>query len=246
MNQTQRLDVFRAQTENVRLLNSAWKHLRRAINANLLRDKDQEVIVHTRLLALTYCAWSEALFSKIIHTPHGFTLEEIGQIKAAAAEAVSKGWRRCVTLSLNRVRGRRDGHRANISQALNRLVDEYIHSPSLLRNKIAHGQLAVALNRTDTDINQPLSAQLSNLNVVTLDRQKAACQGLADIIEAIIESPQKGAMRDYWSLSQKITDHLERTKNFTLAKKIEQLQAKKQYQKIIPGLPYSDISGSEG
>ena len=81
MNNEQRLQVFIAQCDNVRGLASAFKQTKRVINQSLRRNKDNEVRDHTRTLALIYCAWSEASFSKMVHTPHGFTLDEIKQIK---------------------------------------------------------------------------------------------------------------------------------------------------------------------
>ncbi len=39
--------------------------------------------VQTKILALVFSAWAEARFSKLIHTPYGFDLNEIRQIKAA-------------------------------------------------------------------------------------------------------------------------------------------------------------------
>lgn len=86
MNQIQRLDIFKAQTANVRELNGAWSHLKRSINRDLIKNNQNSLNVHTRLLALTYCAWTGALFSKLIHTPHGLSLVDISQIKTEAKE----------------------------------------------------------------------------------------------------------------------------------------------------------------
>ena len=227
MNQQERLRVFKAQTANVRELNASWRHLKRSINFDLVRGDAISVTVHTRALALTYCAWTEALFSKLIHTPYGLTLDEIDQIKRVSRDTgVVTGWRKCASLAFRRVRASRSGHVANAAQEVDRLIMSYIEAPSLLRNKIAHGQVVVALNRNNTDVNADMSADLSQLNVVTLDRHRFACQGLADIVEAVIESPQKGAMRDYWSLTQRITDHLRDTRRYSLADKVSHLQSK--------------------
>lgn len=232
MNQQQRLSVFKAQTENVRELNSAWAHLKRSIHAQLLVGNDKSVEVHTRLLALTYCAWTEALFSKLIHTPHGFELDEIAQIKTEArANGVTAGWRKCIELSVRNVEAARAGHLANVTQTLRRLIDTYIEAPSILRNKIAHGQVFIALNRDNTDVNPELTSGISNLNVVVLDRHKTACQGLSDIVENIVESPQKGAMRDYWVLTQQITEHLQETASHTIEEKVAHLREKAAHNK---------------
>jgi hypothetical protein len=232
MNQEERLRVFQAQTANVRELNSAWVHLKRSIHPQLLSGNEKGVEVHTRLLALTYCAWTEALFSKLIHTPYGFDLDEIDQIKTEArTNGVTAGWRRCLTLAIRHVEGERAGHLANVTQSVNRLIDRYIESPSLVRNKIAHGQVVIALNRDNTDVNYDLTSEIEQLNIVALDRHKYACQGMADIVEAIIESPQKGAMRDYWTLTQQVTDHLTETEGHSIETKIALLREKAAHSK---------------
>lgn len=230
MNQVQRLSVFKAQTDNVRELNAAWAQLKRSIHVEYLSGNSKGAEVYTRLLALTYCTWSEALFSKLIHTPYGFTLDEIAQIKAEAnAKGVTSGWRKSVALAIRRVKGSRSGHLANVKKEVDSLIEIYIEAPSLVRNKIAHGQVVVALNRGNSDINGELTSKLKQLDVVVLDRHKVACQGLADIVEALIESPQKGAMRDYWSVAQSISQHLHDTQSHTLQTKLASLRKKKAY-----------------
>lgn len=228
MDQRQRLAVFRAQTSNVRELTATWAHVKRSIHAQLLTGNTKSVELQTKLLALTYCAWLEALFSKVIHTPHGFSLDEIAQIKREGqASGISAAWKKCVQLALRRVRAAKTGHVANVSRQLNRLIAEYVEAPSLLRNKVAHGQIVLALNRGNTDVNADLTAQLQDVDLVKLDRWRAASQGMADIVENIIESPRKGAMRDYWTLMQRVLDKLETSRGYTLADKVELLKAKK-------------------
>jgi hypothetical protein len=232
MNQEQRLDIFKAQTANVRELNSAWSHLKRSINRDLVKNNQKSLHVHTRLLALTYCAWTEALFSKLIHTPHSLSLVDISQIKVETkANGVTAGWKKCVQLALKNMDGAKDGLKANVAKAISKLIKEYIEEPSILRNKIAHGQVVEALNKNNTNINPSITSKLKELNIVTLDRHKFACQGLSDIVENIIESPRKAAIRDYWPLTVKIQRHLEETRNFTIEQKAELLKEKTSHNK---------------
>lgn len=227
MTNEEKLAVFRAQTENVRAFQGAWKAIRRSIHIALAKDDHASARVHTKLLALTYCAWAEALLSKLIHTPYGFDSDEIQQVKAAGKDGISNCWRKCIDLALRRVEATKSGHLPNVKQTLDRLVQEFIEKPSLLRNKLAHGQIAVALNRDNTALNRDLTLEIVNLDVVKIDSLRSAMQGLSDIIEAIIESPQKGALRDYWGLHQAVKSRLEEEQNFTLADKVKQLKEKR-------------------
>lgn len=103
----------------------------------------------------------------------------------------------------------------------------YAENPVAPLSRKMTGQIVLALNRGNTDVNADLTAQLQDVDLVKLDRWRAASQGMADIVENIIESPRKGAMRDYWTLMQRVLDKLETSRGYTLADKVELLKAKK-------------------
>lgn len=226
MDQAQRLAVFEAQTTNVRELQTAWTHINRQINSLLVRKQSKAVEVTTKSLSLIYCALAESIFSKLIHTPHGLTLDEISQVKSAARNGVKFGWTKCAELSTRYVSGKNSGHNANLIQTLGRMIESYIFDPSLLRNKLAHGQWCIALNRENDRVNADATAEIQNLNVIELYKRKQALEKLAQIIEDIIESPNKAHPRDYWP---HIVD-LEKTQlelsSWTMQKKIDQLLRK--------------------
>lgn len=165
-------------------------------------------------------------FSKLIHTPYGFELGEIEQIKIAQRASIVEAWRKCIELASAKVEAGKSNYLPNVRQRLERLVDKYISTPSLVRNKIAHGQWAHALNRENTNLNNELTAQISNLDVVYLDILREAFTGVSEIVEAMIESPNKAFQRDYWTILTKIESHLAATERYTLADKIARLKSK--------------------
>lgn len=226
MDQAEKLEIFRAQVKNVRALEAMWTHLVRTINRHLRREESTPVQVHTRLLALVYCSWVEALFLRVVHTPYGFSLLEIAEIQFARKSNVVLGWKKCVEVALRKVKGGKGSHLPNVKQTIERLIEEFIEAPSLVRNKLAHGQIEIALNRNNDQVNPVLTAAISDLNVVRLERHKAACAGLSEIIEAIVESPQKGAFKNYWALSERIDRELMRTREYTIEDKVQLLNRK--------------------
>jgi len=228
MNREEQLNIFKAQTENVREIEKAWKHLQRTINRELVCDNPTSATLHTKLLALVFCAWSEASFSKLIHTPHGLELDEIQQIKALAKKNIVDGWFKCLELGLRRVsKTPKSSYIPNIKQAVERIIKNYVQEPRVWRNKIAHGQWKISLNRENDNINDNLTNQISEINVVTLVIWKEAHQGLSNIIEALIESPDKAFHRDYWEEIVKVDEHLNKTKSWTLDEKVKKLKEKK-------------------
>lgn len=227
MREEQRLEVFRAQTANVRELERSWKHVNRQLNGLLLSNNHTAVHINTKLLALVYCALAEATFSKLIHTPKGLTLDEIEQVKIATrSDGVKSGWIKCVELGMRSVQGAKSNHGPNVEQRLDRLIDQFIFDPSLLRNKLAHGQWSVALNRENDAVNVALTTELADIDVIELYRRKSALQSLAAIVEDIIESPNRAHHRDYWVHLDRFEQDQQEMANWTLAGKIAQLKEK--------------------
>jgi hypothetical protein len=226
MNEKQQLDIFRAQTQNVRKLDKAKTQINRTIN-NALRKGDMlSVEIHTKALVLVFCAWVETQFSKIIHTPYGFTLDEICQIKKVyKSKGVEEGWKKCVELGLRRIpKSTKSNYIPNVQKKLYEIIREYIVEPSLIRNKIAHGQWVTALNIENSEINKDFSKKLQDINVISIEIWFGVYFYLAEIIEALIESPNKAFHRDYWVCVNKLEEFVSKTANWDLNEKIKHLK----------------------
>jgi hypothetical protein len=211
MDEQQRMSVFQAQTKNVWELHHAWKHVNRQINDLLVHNDNKAVEVNTKILAVIHCALAEAEFSKLIHTPHGLTLDQIEQIKKIAkANGVKFGWMKCAELAVSRVGGAKHNHRPNVLQKLTTMIEEFIYDPSLIRNKLAHGQWCVALNSENTAVNNDLTSEMAAYTVVDFYRRRHSLDHLAAILEDLIESPNRAHRRDYWTrLSELETEQRE-------------------------------------
>lgn len=222
------LEIYKAQVKNVRELNSAWTHLKRSINRDLIKGNHSSARLHTKILAVVYCTWLEASFSKLIHTPYGFELSEIERIKLLASKNIVKAWEECVSIAASKIDSGRSNYVPNLKKKLVKLIEVYVKDPSELRNKVAHGQWVIALNRDNTAIHQSLTDSISNIDIVKLDILHDACKGLCEIVEALVESPNHTFHRDYWILLSELEDHLEKTSHYTLADKVALLKAKQQ------------------
>lgn len=230
MDEQQRVVVFEAQTTNVRELERAWSHVNRQINALILRKDQKSVEISTKLLALIYCALAESIFSKLVHTPYGLRLGEVDQVKRATiANGVKSGWLKCAELAMKRVESAKSNHCHNVLQRLSVMIEKYIFDPSLLRNKLAHGQWSVALNRDNTAVNVDITERIAAHTVVELYRRKNALEKLSSLIEDIIESPNKAHHRDYWTHLTEFEQKQKELEGWTMERKVEQLFAKRSY-----------------
>lgn len=233
MDQNSRLNVFNAQTKNVRELDKAITQIKRSINDALKRNDHTSVRILTKTLALVFCAWVEANFSKVIHTPYGFSLNEIEQIKKIYMDnGVEKGWEKCVELGTIRASKRKSSkYIANIRLELSRLIKDYIVEPSLLRNKIAHGQWAIALNRNNTAENKDLTNSLATLDITEIIKWIKIHKHISLVIEALIESPERAFHKEYWIKVTELKEFIKETETWSLGKK--KLQQKKKNEKML-------------
>ncbi|BEN66667.1 hypothetical protein SMKC072_44890 [Serratia marcescens] len=231
MQESDRNNIFAAQTKNVRALEQAWKHINKSINAAYSCGDNSSAEIHTKLLAQVYCAYAESVFSKVIHTPNGLSINDINQIKNKGKKNIVDAWKKCVELSLKKVQGKNSSHIPNATLKINGLVDAYIFDPSLLRNKIAHGQWIVALNRDNTNIHAELTSKIQGISVIDLYQQKAAFKSLSCILEDIIKSPNKTHRRDYWIHITQFEKSQRDMASWTIENKISALRAKKSHAK---------------
>jgi hypothetical protein len=105
-------EIFKAQVENVRELERAWTHVNRQINALILKENKAGIDALTKVLAIIYCAFAEALFSRLVHIPNGLDDDGIEQIQTTLKKTgVTQAWLKCAELALLRVEGGDTSHK---------------------------------------------------------------------------------------------------------------------------------------
>lgn len=235
----QQEQIFFSSCENVRELAKSLKVTKRDINSDILRGKESDLLAHTKLLALLYCCYAEALFTKIVHTPYGLDLRDVNDIRRQR-DIVSK-WNRCIELAVGQLsKGRpnldaldeqgqmKRNHPHNVEQALKRMVERYVSVPVTARNKLAHGQYVQAFNSGMTRLNNETTALIGSLNVVRIETDLFALEQLSAILEDLIETPKKGHFRYYFPNVVELESELQRRDKFTLEAKKMRLKEKRE------------------
>jgi len=179
------------------------------------------------MYALLFCAWAEANFSKVLHTPYGFDLGEIEQVQAAKNDdGIVAAWKKCVELGLRHLDAKRGSFKPNAQKKLTEIIDGHVFDPSLLRNKLAHGQWVVALNRKNTAVQADLTARIAALDIVVIAAWIEGHALLAQLVEHLIESPKKAFMRDWYQYVTKIEEKVVEYEKRTLDEHVKRLRAK--------------------
>jgi hypothetical protein len=221
MNDQEILAVYMAQSENVRYLSKVIDGTQRDINLCLRKSNDFQVKVKTKILSLLYSAWSEAQFTQITFTEKGFMYSEICKIKAHKDRyGITEGWKNMIKealskvgdISTNKDLGRR-------LETLLSLVKDYIEEPSILRNKIAHGQWVNALNRDNTAVNEVLSKSLDELDSVEIGKRIEIHRLMGFIVRDLVQSPKAGFHKHYWTNIVNLESYLKETQSWSLESK---------------------------
>lgn len=223
------LPFYKAYVTNVSEFKIAENEIRRIINKALKENKTTTINTQTKLYALLYSTYSEAAFMKMILTPYGFEQEFVNQILAQGS--IQEKWFKCVDLAFNKFSKHKKGSEIpNKSLELKKIINEYIIDPSIIRNKIAHGQISVTLNSKNTSLHIDITNKLNNLDVVYISRLFYINDKLTSIIEDLIESPDKAHYEYYFAKFQDLENYIEKSKNWSILTK---MKTKSMSKKII-------------
>lgn len=192
------------QSKNVRVLKKYQNILIKDINVSISRSDQFSLTFKTKMLALLYSTVSEAQFIQILYTPKGLTWGEISIVKTK--RNLTDKWAEIVKIGLAKIPD--DSiDKPGVNDKLNEIINEIIDKPKTVRNKIAHGQWVVALNSANTQVNQDLTTQLENINVVKLTKLLKLHQLFCEIIRELLQSPSN-------HFSTKYIDNIEIYNNF--------------------------------
>lgn len=221
-------ELFVNQSKNVRYLGKIKRTLIKELNFALKNDDEHILKMKTLQLALLYSAWSESQFIQMLYTPNGLSSDEINQIlKIKKKKGIVSGWKKLLELGMKKVSNSKSTNTIpNSKQFLNSLIEKYIEGPSIIRNKIAHGQWIVALNGKNTGVNQGISDNLEYLDFVEVDRNFEIHNYLSSVFRDLLQSPQKGFFKNYWSHLSELKTFIQDSKDWSLLSKKSQLAKK--------------------
>ncbi|MDX8123095.1 hypothetical protein SKZ59_15030 [Janthinobacterium sp. GMG2] len=221
-------DLYMLQSTNVRALGATLNSVSKDINFCIKKNDDFQVSLKTKILALIYSAWSEAQFLQITCTPSGFTFAEIDAIKAKKERnGIAKGWDLMLNFAMGKVgdETQQIGLRQRLEKLLE-LVAKYIEEPSIIRNKIAHGQWVHALNGKNTKENPQLTAELQSLDPVEVLKMVEVHKYLGFIVRDLVQSPKEGFDKNYTKNIEDLEKFEKETRDWNIVSKRAKLALK--------------------
>ena len=189
--------LYEIQTHNVRELNKAWKETTRLINESYRLKNKPAAELQTKLLALLFSAYTEAVFSKLIHTPCALSTTEIENLKGKFKNNSFVGWKHCLNMMVAKITSKTASEKDAIRTEIRNILTSYIKKPSEIRNRLAHGQWSIALNSSNTQKNLEITEDIDKLDIVKLEVYKKSFDLMALIMEDLVESPNKAHIDQY-------------------------------------------------
>lgn len=212
------LDFYKAYVVNTADFLIAEKEIKRAINRAIKENKTTTLNIQTKLYALLYSTYSESCFMKMILTPYGFEQKYIDEILNQGN--IQEKWHKVIEIAFLKFNKHSKGSEIpNKKLELKKIILKYIIDPSIIRNKIAHGQISVALNSKNTALNIDLTNKIDNQDVVYIFRLFEINKKLVSIIEDLIESPDKAHYNYYYSKFQDLELFISKSENWNLTSK---------------------------
>lgn len=218
--------LYEIQTHNVRELNKAWKETTRLINESYRLKNTRAAALQTKLLALLFSAYVEAIFSKLIHTPYALSETEIDGLKAKFKNNSFDGWKRCLNTMVAKIASKNESEKDTIRTEVSDILTTYIKKPTELRNRLAHGQWSIALNSNNTHKNAELTDKIDELDVVRLEIYKKSFDLVALIMEDLVESPNKAHIEQYSFRLAKFNSQQAKMAQWTLEARLNKLAPK--------------------
>jgi len=229
--------MFNHQSNNVQELRQAIEFLIKDIHEAKRKNRSYDVKIKTKLLAMTYSAWSEAQFIQIIYTPNALTTEQLNSLlkdsgifnrwKQLLKYAFSKIKKFNKTECIEKVKELKQNYlnnqinechqyykQKNIElkekkNVLTQYLEDYVEKQSNIRNKIAHGQWKVALDKDNKNKNDDLTNELDNLNIFSIKKELKVHTILGKIIRDLIQSPYNSFNDKYEGYIRELETFLE-------------------------------------
>jgi hypothetical protein len=216
--------------DNLRALESAISSIQITLRDYISRCDERNSDIYTKILAHLVNSWVEVRILKLIYEEGAFSEVEIKKVikcnlndkwKKSLEIAYRKGF--CISNStpIN----------DNRYSALLRIIDNYLLPSSQMRNRLAHGQWVFAFKNSVLDVDEQLTTDIRNDNILKIQLRFRIFKDLSQIIHDLAVSAPTFE-RDF-------------DKNFGKIKEKQQQLINKKYDVYVETLVSKRLRGEE-
>lgn len=200
--------LYEFHVKNLRAVTDGLDHVERAARAEIARGRNEAGQTFVRIYALLLGAWSECRLYKALHERDAFGPTD--RSKIMSDESAFSRWVKTVeTAFVKRYPGVRPRTAELRLKEINETLTSELKPIIELRNKMAHGQWIVPLNRKLDNVDQDQADALRNENLLSLKFKRAMVEALCACIHDLAVSTaafEKNFDRHFMVLSQARTN----------------------------------------
>ena len=184
--------LFQAHVKNVKAISVAFKRLCLELNECLARgdEKTADALLKTAMLLLG--AWAENRLRKVLFEPNGFTRADRNLVEESSTQIDC--WNKAIELGFRRRFGIRCADLDTALDATPRfrycsllgVVKSELSPIIKVRNKLAHGQWARALNYSNDDFSPDTMAQIRGENAHSMKCKRRMLESLALLLHDLV------------------------------------------------------------
>ncbi|NNH20603.1 Uncharacterised protein [Bordetella trematum] len=189
-------ELYRYHTANLRALKAAKGQIAPLAKAAISTNRTAELTSLLKLYAFLIGAWAEVRLQKVLHEPSAFSAIERASVSNERTQLDQ--WKRLAEVAFRKhyhiepatpVRTFPFTARSRF-EAILKLFDNELSVVITVRNKLAHGQWAYALNGANDAVEQGIMKELRRENFLSLQFKDALISCIADIANILVVSQQ--------------------------------------------------------
>lgn len=198
------MSLYYYHCENLRQIENGIDLVSRKLKDSISQEHENEVKSYTRLLTYLLSCWTEVRLYKIVEETYNGSFTDAQKSRIFKENnTLENKWEDTISIAMcqafnipettkkSTIKRHLNNDPTNKKRYTNIMdcLNNELSTSIGLRNKIAHGQWVYALNRPNTAINEKITADINNINIVKIQLQHKMYKSLADIIHDLVVSP---------------------------------------------------------
>ena len=194
-----RYDIAKAHAKNRTKIKQAITQLNRSLNQAIKENKKELEYANIRMMMVLYAAYLESSLSYLLYF-HGAQIKMVSVDYILEKPTIYERWKHFTDYSFRR--NFLDGKRRALTlvnlkhtnfnryQYIHSLIDNEIRAVIEIRNKLAHGQWAIAFNSDGDEKNHEVTTKLWTLSKKDVIATKNIVTRFTEIMHALISSKE--------------------------------------------------------
>ena len=217
---------YHEHCENLRLIEGAISSVQRTLREYISKSDDKNSEIYTKILAYLINCWAEVRIIKLVYEKNAFTDSEITHI--IGKKSLNDKWKRSLETAYRKsfqISSDTQINDAKYSMLLD-IIDNQLLPSAQIRNRLAHGQWRFAFTSNLQNINDGLTNDIKNDNILKIQLRHKIFKDLSQLVHDLAVSTPTFE-RDFNNHFRKIEEKKHQMNNRKYEAYVNTLVAKK-------------------